>query len=167
MPLRQDDGLHAQSSLTLDGRDFLLIGCIAPERNPNGALWLHRPQEKYAKAAITKLHRYGDGQFCKFALEDASECAGVYVMRVKNAILYVGESKKLRRRFNSGYGNISPKNCFVGGRQTNCRINKLVRNVLQEFERLEVWFCECDDRKALEKRLMRSLAPAWNLESIR
>jgi hypothetical protein len=32
---------------------------------------------------------------------------------------YVGECRDLVKRFNSGYGQISPRNCFVGGRRTN------------------------------------------------
>ena len=39
---------------------------------------------------------------------------------------YVGECANLSARFNVGYGNISPKNCFSGGQETNCRLNNLL-----------------------------------------
>ena len=41
-------------------------------------------------------------------------------------IIYIGETAGLRQRFNMGYGNISPRNCYVGGQSTNCKMNKIV-----------------------------------------
>ena len=38
----------------------------------------------------------------------------------------MGECANLSVRFNAGYGNISPKNCFKGGQETNCRLNNLL-----------------------------------------
>jgi hypothetical protein len=45
----------------------------------------------------------------------------------------------LSARFNAGYGNISPKNCFKGGQETNCRVNNLVHSAALAGERISTY----------------------------
>jgi len=61
-----------------------------------------------------------------------------------------------------GYGSIQPKNCYVGGQSTNCKINHnlLVASVAQR--EVEVWFAAADSRKFHEDRIKAQLQPPWN-----
>src|SRR5690606_15056198 len=54
------------------GRTFRRVGTIDPQRNPDGSVKRSLPQDRYAKAASTSLHRYGHGPFCKFTLTGAT-----------------------------------------------------------------------------------------------
>lgn len=147
--------------MILQGREFHFIGNLRPERTADGSVATHRPQARYAGATISPLHRYGDGEFCSFRLPSAPNSPGVYLMCLDEEIKYVGEAESLNKRMYA-YGHISPKNCFVGGRQTNCRINKLVLHVTSTGKDVEVWFHSCDDYKQLEAALIAALRPPWN-----
>ena len=76
---------------------------------------------------------------------------------------YVGKAVHLRKRFELGYGNISPKNCFVGGQQTNCRLNKLILEAALKSQTIELFTTTCTDHDVLEMALISQLRPAWNL----
>jgi|SRR5580700_2637074 hypothetical protein len=66
-------------------------------------------------------------------------------------------------RFNTGYGNISPKNCFKGGQGTNCRLNNLVYLAALAGERISLWFFGTADHKTMESALRSTLKLAWNI----
>jgi hypothetical protein len=51
----------------------------------------------------------------------------------------VGECANLSARFNTGYGNISPKNCFKGVQETNCRLNNLLYSAIVVGQRISLW----------------------------
>lgn len=150
--------------MEVEGRKFVFVSTVKPKLEPDGSIWTHEPQARYAKAASSKHHAYGNGAFCKFILPGATDDKGVYLMVSENQIMYVGETVELKRRFNAGYGNISPRNCFVGGQPTNCRINKLILNLLLDDQQVEIWFCACEDHVKLERRLKVSISPPWNRE---
>lgn len=83
-------------------------------------------------------------------------------MVVGSDIRYVGECVNLSARFNAGYGNISPKNCYKGGQETNCRVNNLVYRAASEGETLSLFFHETVEYKAVEARLRAVLQAPWN-----
>jgi hypothetical protein len=56
----------------------------------------------------------------------------------------------LSARFNAGYGNISPKNCFKGGQETNCRLNNLLHAALLGGQRISLWFFQTVEYKSIE-----------------
>lgn len=60
--------------------------------------------------------------------------------------VYVGECECLVKRVNQGYGRIGPRNCFMGGRTTNVRINRLVRYAFLRAQIVELAFCRADYR---------------------
>ena len=109
-----------------------------------------------------KLHKYGDGSFCKFKIPNDYQKAGVYILNVDESPKYVGECQNLSTRFNSGYGNISPRNCYTGGQQTNCRINKLILDMIKKGNHIKLFFQETNDRFLLEDMLIEKLHPEWN-----
>jgi hypothetical protein len=63
---------------------------------------------------------------------------------------------------NTGYGLISPRNCFVGGQSTNCRVNALILEAAKQGLRIEILFCETKRRFELEAQILRQLRPEWN-----
>ena len=111
---------------------------------------------------LSPLNRYGAGPFCRFRIPRDIRVAGVYVISRNETVLYVGECEHLSQRFNMGYGQISPRNCFKGGQETNCRINALVLNECLAGHTLSLHFHPCDDYKRLEARLRQEIRPEWN-----
>ena len=141
---------------------FSHVCTIEADLDAEGQLITHMPQDRYAKAAITPLNRYGNGPFVKFSIPRHHRDSGVYVLTLDRQLRYVGEAADLSARYNAGYGNISPKNCYAGGQQTNCRLNNLIYQALSDGSVIDLWFHPTSDYKALELQLRRELAPEWN-----
>lgn len=88
--------------------------------------------------------------------------SGVYAFTVVDEVRYIGECADFSVRFNNGYGNISPKNCYKGGQETNCRLNNLVYLAAASDETIRLWFFPTDDYKSVEAQLRQVLKPVWN-----
>jgi len=112
------------------------------------------------------LNRYGDETYSRFYLQDAAWLGrkGLYCYVLGDVMVYIGQSRdSFGKRINQGYGNISPKNCYLDGQATNCHVNSLV--TLHRAE-LRLFLSEVKDRSrldALEKRLIQVFQPAWNV----
>ena len=154
-------------------REFTLIGPIAPETDAAGAIREFTPAQRYKNEGGLALNDYGAGPFCKFRLPSqhpelgALALAGVYALvDGAGAVLYVGQCENLERRFNMGYGSISPRNCYQGGRRpTNCRINHLILADGQAGGRVRLFFHPTPGSHAataLERELIQTLTPPWN-----
>jgi len=76
--------------------------------------------------------------------------------------MYIGETVDLYKRFNTGYGNISPKNCYQGGQPTNCKINNLILNKYLNNEITSVYFVHTSDYKRIEKSVLSKVKPYYN-----
>ncbi len=142
---------------------FESLEAINPERN-NGKVKTYTPQVRYRNARGLRRHQYGRGRFCRFRIRFKAGLSGVYIVTVEKEVKYVGECQDLFSRFNSGYGNISPRNCFVGGQLTNCRINKAILFTVLSGGSAYLWFhrAKKDERKMTEKKLISLLNPEWN-----
>lgn len=92
------------------------------------------PQSRYNNGKNLPVNRYGQGPFCKFRIPNGQHYSGVYAVMVGRQVKYIGECENLSSRFNMGYGNISPRNCFRGGQETNCRLNNLICEVAKRGE---------------------------------
>ena len=80
-------------------------------------------------------------------------------------LAYIGECQDFSQRFNTGYGQISPKNCFKGGQETNCRINQLILKCAESGWSVDAYFIETADpadRFKLESAYIAAYSPAWN-----
>lgn len=148
--------------------DMEHLGQIEPERDPSGRLIELFPQERYKDAATTQLHAYGAGPFCRFRIGRGRKEAGLYVLTVDDAPVYAGECQDVGRRWGpNGYGGISPRNCFVGGQPTNCRLNALILQQAKAGRRIDLWFTAVgvprEERQNLERCLIRHLNPDWNI----
>ena len=84
-------------------------------------------------------------------------------MMSNDEVMYVGTATSLRQRWGlSGYGSIQPKNCYVGGQSTNCKINGHVLSRAKTGQHLHLYFLETDDRVGIEPQLISDLSPLWN-----
>jgi hypothetical protein len=142
--------------------EFECICDIVPLRGTNGSLTQFMPQERYRNARNLPLNKYGAGPFCKFTIPSRYQVSGVYILTVDEEPRYVGECANFSARFNAGYGNISPKNCFRGGQETNCRLNNLLYAANLAGKHVSLWFLQTADYKQVEANLRYALKPAWN-----
>lgn len=135
---------------------------IEPERRADGTLRLFQPQNKYGGRHRVPLHRYGSGSFCRFKVPGHITKPGVYLIVADDTLAYVGECVDFSQRFNMGYGQISPRNCYAGGQETNCRVNQLILRCAQAERTVAVYFIETPHHKALEDALVKAYSPPWN-----
>jgi hypothetical protein len=133
-------------------------------RDESGSVQSLRPMGRYRNDRNLPLNRYGEGPFCKFRISNTHRKSGVYGISVGHEMVfrYVGECVHLSNRFNAGYGNISPRNCFSGGQETNCRLNNLIFETVRSGVRVSLWFCQTADHKTVESELLDSLRLVWN-----
>lgn len=112
------------------------------------------------------LNPYGDRSFCTFSvdLDNTLDNTGMYAFVKGNQIVYIGRCRdSFRKRFKYGYGKINPKNCYLDGQSTNCRINSLIN---QERGVVSIYLNNNSDREYIEvaeKELIRIYSPAWNI----
>lgn len=154
---------NTKDTISLNGYEFKYLQSLSPERNEDGSIKLFNPQNDYDNIKKLPLSKYGSGSFCRFSI-NADEVPGVYVWVVDDEIIYIGETFNLMFRFNLGYGVIHPRNCYVGGQSTNCKMNKVVlENVLNNKE-VKIYFYQTPDYKAVEFYLLRNLRTKYNVK---
>ena len=152
------------------GYSFQCVGPIQPARDESGEVIGELPQSRYRNENNLPLNNYGKGPFCRFRVARGWRSSGVYVLMNGEEPLYAGVTENLDARWGSnGYGGISPKNCFKGGQETNCRINNLIYRETKTGAGFELWFLPVEGdkraREAIENELIDSLNPPWNLTS--
>ena len=142
--------------------EFNQICAIEPKRNLDGAVKPYMPQSRYKNRNILPLNKYGEGPFCRFKIPNNCNVSGVYAVVVECELKYIGECLNLSSRYNMGYGIISPRNCFVGGQETNCRLNNLIYQAANAGHKISLWFIQTEEYKAVEGKLRMSEQPEWN-----
>lgn len=144
--------------------EFEYIQTIEPYKDSCGRICLYAPQNKYNNKKGLPLHKLGDGEFCKFKLDKADTVSGVYawVVNGDSKPIYIGEANNLKRRFDMGYGIISPRNCFVGGQITNCKMNKVVLEYYKQGKTIDIYFYRTNNYKAVELELLREIKTKYN-----
>lgn len=148
--------------MNVAGVKFELVSDITAVRNMDGSVLQFLPQDRYLNARGLSLNNYGAGPFCKFSITNKLPVSGVYIIVVNTEIMYVGECANLSARFNSGYGNISPKNCYKGGQETNCRINNMIYSEMLKGKCVSLRFFKTDDYKKMEITIRATSKFAWN-----
>ena len=142
---------------------FIHADVIEPDRDDDGAPLEFMPQSRYEGAENTRLNRYGEGPFCRFTVKDLPSTSGVYALTVDGVVAYVGKADNLTQRWGpQGYGNISPRNCYVGGQSTNCKVNNYILLCTREDRRTDLWIHETSDAGSVEAKVIRELDPPWN-----
>lgn len=125
----------------------------------------YEPQSRYKKSKESSLHEFGCGEFCKFKLQNAKDTCGVYAWVINNEVVYIGEAVNFRKRFNMGYGIISPRNCFEGGQKTNCKMNRVVLEEYKNNNTIDIYFYETENYKAVEKELLLKIKTKYNVKN--
>lgn len=135
---------------------------------------IENPAINYNNKKKLKLNKWGKGNFTHFIIynENITNSNGIYFIIVDSRIKYVGESQNIIERFNKGYGIISPRNCYMGGQSTNCKINTLISNEIYEGKKIMIDFLpqkKINDAKKnkqylkqKETELIAKLQPEWN-----
>ena len=159
---KKEDLMLSLGTMRIASYEFEHIGDIEPVQDIDGSVRPFMPQDRYKNVRNLPLHRHSSGPFCKFKIANRFRVSGVYVLMVDEKVRYVGECVNLSARFNAGYGTISPKNCFAGGQETNCRLNHLVYMTTQAGERLSLWLFQTADHNSVEEKLRDTLNPPWN-----
>lgn len=111
------------------------------------------------------LNADGDSTFSDFKLSDSSlgRLRGLYLYRLEREVVYVGRClDSFAKRINQGYGQIHPKNCYIDGQRTNCRLNALVTANRGNVEFFACPLDRADEITAFERDLLRALRPSWN-----
>jgi hypothetical protein len=155
--------IPAGEEMKVCGYTFRFLQEIIPECDENGKLIDYCPQGDYHGKDKKGLNKNGDGAFCHFSIH-ADDVAGVYLWVVEGEIIYIGETVKLWQRFNSGYGEIRPVNCYVGGQSTNCKMNKVVRTLFLEGKRVLLYFFQTNENKRVELELLRQIRTRYNVK---
>ena len=146
----------------IENYDFFFIDEIEPDKGSDGQILTFMPQDRFDNPGSIPLHKYGNGPFCRFKIQNSLNYPGVYALMDTERLLYIGECIDLSSRYNMGYGNISPRNCFEGGQPTNCRINNLILLAKSEGSTISLWFLPTSNNKGIESQLRTSLRPSWN-----
>lgn len=142
--------------------DFYHVCIIEPEKI-NDEIFEYISHSKYKKEKNYKLNKYGNGPFCKFKIPKGFfGKKGVYIILENENIRYIGKCENLEARYNAGYGIISPRNCFKGGQNTNCKINSLILSMIKNGSKIELRFFETKQHSKTEKSLIEKFNPSWN-----
>ena len=131
------------------GYEFHFIQELLPESKTEGSVVKYYPQNDYVNKKGLPLSYHGKGAFCRFSI-NAGDWSGVYLWVVDGQIIYIGETAGLQKRFNMGYGNISPRNCYIGGQSTNCKMNKVVFGYYERGKTVSLYFHITTEYKQVE-----------------
>lgn len=160
---QQGSGSNAENRRLLAGHEFDWVGRIEPIKDLDEGIRQFMPQARYARASSMPLNRHGAGPFCRFPAPTHRTEAGVYALTVDSKLTYIGECENLTGRFGQrGYGAIQPRNCYVGGQSTNCKINHAILVAATADMLIDLWFLPSNQGRAIETRLIAQLQPPWN-----
>ena len=143
------------------GYEFHFIQELLPKCDAEGNVATFYPQNNYNNRKGLQLSYHGKGAFCRFSI-NAGDWPGVYLWVVDGQIIYIGETAGLQKRFNMGYGNISPRNCYSRGQSTNCKMNKVVFGNYERGKTVSLYFYQTTDFKRVEHELLRKIYTPYN-----
>lgn len=144
-------------SLDVCGYPFQFLQEIRPVME-NGSVKEFVPELKSGR----RLNPYGKPPFCRFSV-NVPDRAGVYLWIVEDEIIYIGEGQNLQKRFND-YGHIYAANCYASGRNTNCKMNKVVLEQAKKGQYVKLYFYETAEYKWVELELLRQINTKYNVK---
>ena len=149
----------------LQAAGLALVCQMNIERDLRGLPVEYLPQNDYENGNGLPLNSHGQGPFCRFSIPKLTDSPGVYAITVDDSVVYIGECQNFRERYGPrGYGVIHPRNCFVGGQSTNCKVNARVLEATLRNSIPELWFMPetFRSRKLVEAALVSEFQPPWN-----
>ncbi len=111
------------------------------------------------------LNPHGDLTYSRFSIVDPEWPGekGLYIYELAGQVMYVGRClDTFAKRINQGYGRIHPKNCFLDGQSTNCRLNSLVT---KHRRGIRLYLCRMEatsDIASSEQTMITAYDPPWN-----
>ena len=112
------------------------------------------------------LNPYGDLRYSIFSLatSEFESATGVYAYFDDSILRYIGRCRdSMKKRVNQGYGKIHPKNCYLDGQATNCRVNALISKT---SETISLRLCRIEGSSEIERvesSLIQRHKPDWNI----
>lgn len=149
-------------SLEVCGYEFQFVQALIPECE-QGVARVYYPHKDFVNRRGLPLLPWGAGPFCRFSIQ-APQAPGVYLWVAEGQLLYIGETVNLRRRFNTGYGTISPRNCYAGGQSTNCKMNQVVLDYYNRGTPIQLYFFPTQRYKQVELDLLGKLNTPYNVK---
>ena len=146
------------NTINVCGYPFRFVQTLNPLRDSYGNIALFYPDQE---ASYGRKHEDGEGPFCKFSI-NADSVPGVYLWVSNGSIIYIGRTDNFRRRFNSDYGNISPRNCYDGGQKQCCRMNHVALSYYLQGGSIDIYFCRTNDYVGVEANLLSQISTPYN-----
>lgn len=145
------------------GYEFKFVQKLNLEQK-DGKLLEYNTGDKYKKSKYLPRNKYGYKNFCKFKIrkDDEFKVPSVYLWVEDDEVIYIGETVNLLNRFNTGYGIISPRNCFVGGQTTNCHLNSFVLEEYEKDKTIDIYYLPTSLHKEIEKDLLNKVHTKLN-----
>jgi len=116
------------------------------------------------------LNPNGNLKYIDFYLKNQQDYTkkGVYFYFVGKKLYYIGRCKdSMKQRINSGYGHITPKNCYKDGQTTNCKMNAFVLENKRKIN-LKIYVMDNDKQiEEYEEKLIKTLKPPLNVMFLR
>ena len=113
------------------------------------------------------LNLYGDLQYSTFriATPKFESKIGVYAYFENKILRYIGRcTNSMKERVNQGHGKIYPKNCYLDGQTTDCRLNAKITEISESIM-LRLWVIESKSEiERVEASMIREYEPAWNIQ---
>ncbi len=132
----------------------------------NGNVFGYNHWHNYKNIKKLPLNKYGNATFCDFNIPKFSTHSGVYTLLINDETIpiYIGRTLNFDLRWGTtNYAHISPRNCFRGGQSTNCHINGLIYDLISNNNIVKLFFYETLDYKNIEKELIRTFQPSYNI----
>lgn len=151
-----------ESELSINFQYFGNVELLPFEKD----LFADRPQLRFDNV---KNYPYLSGVdettvFCHFKL-NLPNTSGVYLWVVDEEIIYIGEAENLKARFNNGYGNISPRNCFKGGQSTNVKMNRAALKYFNQRKTIMLYIALTEKHKEIERYLLDRINTQYNVQN--
>ncbi len=112
------------------------------------------------------LNPNGDGKYVVFTIADPCyiHAKGLYTFLLDGQVKYIGRClDSFGKRINQGYGRIHPKNCYIDGQSTNCRLNALISRYRDRVSFFVFPLTDDKEIEYLENVLIKKHQPEWNV----
>ncbi len=151
---------------TLLSYNFVYVDTIKLEQDANGDIISYNSKGRYLKKDTASLNKYGNLEFCRFFVNNLPTVSGIYALFEDDVCVYIGRAKNLSARWGRrNYGAISPKNCYVGGQSTNCKVNNYIYEATKAGKKLELYIYETQNYIQVEKQLLSVYAQSLKLNT--
>jgi len=119
------------------------------------------------KFYLNFLNPNGDLIYSDFRISEAHfyNYRGIYAYILNDSLKYIGRCRdSMKERINDGYGHISPVNTLKHGQSSNCRLNAKITKYKKQIKLYLHLLNSPEEIKILEKKMICSLAPPWNIQ---